>query len=508
MSNGDLEVLLRSRVPLIVIESRDELRVMKLLQLACRRASGLLPPAGRNELPGRLSLGLPLFEWTLTDGLRRVDSDNSVNQRQFCEPIEVLKHMRANNLAAVFALVDFHPFLSEPLHVRMLKDICLEYEHCARTVVLLSAELALPKELEDFSARCDLALPDVTERRRIVNDVAREWGSANPGRRISTDRKALDLFVENLSGLSSSDIERLARKAIFENGTLLQSDIPDIMRAKYELLNRAGVLRYEHDTAAFSDVGGLEHLKVWLERRRVAFDGSAPQLDPPRGILLLGVQGCGKSLAARAAAAVFSLPLLSLDCGALFDKFVGETERNLRESLGTAELLAPCVLWIDEIEKAFGAGEADNGTSRRVLGTFLTWLAEKHARVFVLATANDITCLPPELIRKGRFDEIFFVDLPDAVVRREILAIHLQKRGISLDAAALAQLAEATEGFSGAEIEQAVVATLYTANSQRSAISAQAILAEINATRPLSVVMAEKILGLREWADGRAVPAG
>jgi SpoVK/Ycf46/Vps4 family AAA+-type ATPase len=341
-----------------------------------------------------------------------------------------------------------------------------------------------------------------------VAEVAREWTNAHPGKKVETDAQALDLFIDNLSGLSAADTARLARKAIFDDGALLPSDIPAIMRAKYELLNRRGILRYEHDSAAFSDVGGLANLKAWLEPRRAGFDGSAPTLDPPKGVLLLGVQGCGKSLAARAAAAVFGLPLLSLDCAALFDKFVGETERNLRESLSTAELLAPCVLWIDEIEKGFATGDSDSGTSRRVMGSFLTWLAEKHARVFVLATANDVTSLPPELIRKGRFDEIFFVDLPDAVARAEIIAIHLRKRGMSFDDKTLALLVHASEGFSGAEIEQAAVATLYTANARRAPPSAQAILAEMAATRPLSVLMAEKISALRRWAAGRAVPAG
>jgi SpoVK/Ycf46/Vps4 family AAA+-type ATPase len=280
------------------------------------------------------------------------------------------------------------------------------------------------------------------------------------------------------------------------------------MQAKYELLNKHGILRYEHDTAAFSEVGGLKHFKAWLEPRRAGFDGSAPGLDPPKGVLLLGVQGCGKSLAARAAAAVLGVPLLSLDCAALFDKFVGETERRLRESLDTAELLAPCVLWIDEMEKGFATGDGDTGTSRRIMGSFLTWLAERHARVFVLATANDITSLPPELVRKGRFDEIFFVDLPDAAVRAEILSIHLRKRGLTFEPRSIAMLAQATDGFSGAEIEQAIVATLYTANSNRSSISLQSILAEIRATRPLSLLMAEKISGLREWAAQRTVAAG
>ena len=240
-----------------------------------------------------------------------------------------------------------------------------------------------------------------------------------------------------MSGLSASDTQRLARKAIFDHGAILASDVPVVMRAKYELLNRKGILRYEPDTAHFADVGGLANLKAWLEKRRAAFDGSAPELDAPKGVLLLGVQGCGKSLAARACAGIFNVPLLRLDCGALFDKFVGESERNLRESLATADLLAPCVLWVDEIEKGFASGDTDGGATRRVLGAFLTWLAEKNSRVFVVATANDISALPPELIRKGRFDEIFFVDLPDAGTRAEILRIHATQRGIALDESTL-----------------------------------------------------------------------
>jgi ATPase family associated with various cellular activities (AAA) len=510
MSYGDLQVLLSSRVPLIVVESRDESRVLKLLQRACRRATAAAPAptgSGAGDMTGNLGLGLPLFEWTITDGLRRLDTNGGA-QRNLSDPADMLRHVRATNLCAAYALVDFHPFLKDPLHVRMLKDICLEYERCARTLILLSAEIEMPRELEDLSVRCDLALPDRSERRQIVADVARQWANANPGKKLDMDPKAMELFVENLSGLSAADTLRLARKTIFEEGALARSDVPDIMLAKYELLNRHGILRYEHDTAAVSEIGGLNHFKAWLEPRRAAFDGSAPELDPPKGVLLLGVQGCGKSLAARAAAAVFGLPLLSLDCAALFDKFVGETERNLRESLSTAGLLAPCVLWIDEIEKGFATGDSDSGTSRRVMGSFLTWLAEKHARVFVLATANDIISLPPELIRKGRFDEIFFVDLPDALARSEILSIHLRKRGMVPDDRTVALLVRASEGFSGAEIEQAVVAARYTAKAHGTPPSAESLLAEIQATRPLSILMAEKISALRRWAAERTVPAG
>jgi SpoVK/Ycf46/Vps4 family AAA+-type ATPase len=303
------------------------------------------------------------------------------------------------------------------------------------------------------------------------------------------------------------DTRRLARKAIFDDGAIQVSDIPEVMRAKYELLNHNGILNYEPDTAPVADVGGLRNLKAWLGKRRAAFDGSAPGLDAPKGVLLLGVQGCGKSLAARATAGIFGTPLLRLDCAALFDKYVGESERHLRESLETADLLQPCVLWVDEIEKVFAAGDNDGGATRRVLGALLTWLAEKKSRVFVVATANDIAALPPELIRKGRFDEIFFVDLPDLDTRIEILRIHAAKRGIALDPATLSSLGRACESFAGAEIEQAIVATLYTAHAQHIAPSAALLGTEIAATRPLAVVMAEQVAELREWAAGRTVAA-
>jgi len=310
-----------------------------------------------------------------------------------------------------------------------------------------------------------------------------------------------------MSGLSAADTQRLARKAIYEHGAIQLSDVPMVMRAKYEMLNRGGVLRYEPDTAQLSDVGGLLNLKAWLQKRCAAFDGSAPELDAPKGVLLLGVQGCGKSLAARACAGIFNIPLLRLDCSALFDKYVGESERNLRESLASADVLAPCVLWIDEIEKGFAAGDSDGGAARRVLGAFLTWLAEKNTRVFVVATANDISVLPPELIRKGRFDEIFFVDLPSLNTRTEILRIQAARRGIALDEPALGLLARACEGFSGAEIEQAVVATLYSAHAKHAVPDAQLLRSEIAATRPLAVVMSESVAALREWAKERTVPA-
>ena len=280
------------------------------------------------------------------------------------------------------------------------------------------------------------------------------------------------------------------------------------MQARYDLLNRGGVLQFEYETAGFADVGGLSRLKEWLMRRRPVFEGGAgvDHLDVPKGVLLIGVQGCGKSLAAKATAGIFGVPLLRLDFGALYNKYHGETERNLRESLRAADLMSPCVLWVDEIEKGLAGRGGETGTTQRVLATFLTWLAEKNQRVFVVATANEIRALPPELIRKGRFDEIFFVDLPAPSVRQDILRIHLERRRQSIAAVDVEAVAEAAEGFSGAELEQVVVAALYAAHAQETSLGTRHLLEEIRATRPLSVVMAEDIAALRLWAAQRTVP--
>ena len=315
------------------------------------------------------------------------------------------------------------------------------------------------------------------------------------------------MLVNNLSGLSTTEIKRLARQAIYDDGAILQSDIPAIMKAKYALLSQDDVLQFEYGTEKFSHVGGFARLKKWLSDRTLAFTKPVPGLDQPRGILLLGIQGCGKSLAAKAVAGVWGIPLLHMDFGAMFNKYHGETERNLRKALHTAEVMAPCVLWVDEIEKALSSGDNDGGTSKRVLGTLLTWMAERKTAVFMVATANDIAALPPELVRKGRFDEIFFVDLPDAKTRENIFAIHLQRRQQSPERMDLAQLAMASDGFSGAEIEQAVIAALYASHARGETLSQAGLQQAIADTRPLSVVMAEKINALRQWAQTRTVPA-
>jgi len=279
------------------------------------------------------------------------------------------------------------------------------------------------------------------------------------------------------------------------------------MQAKYRLLNKDDILSFEFETAHFSDLGGMEKLKNWLKQRESIFtQKTSSVLDTPKGILLLGVQGCGKSLAAKTVAGIWGIPLLRLDFGRLYDKYVGETEKNLRQALKTAEVMSPCVLWIDELEKGIASGNDDQGTSRRLLGSLLTWMSEKSIRVFIVATANQIEALPPELIRKGRLDEIFFVDLPKSTGREHIFKIHFEKREIGYSQIDLSQIAAASNGFSGSEIEQVVVSALYACHGTNISLNTKIILQEINNTRPLSVVMAEQIQDLRQWASERTVP--
>jgi AAA+ superfamily predicted ATPase len=489
----DLELILRSRSPIVVIETRDESRILEMLQsMSISSASGDY---------------VPLFRWTITDGLQRLDialEPQTLNS----EPTDVLKHIRAVAKPGLYVLLDFHPFLEDPVHVRLLKDICIRYPKIARQIVLISHKVSLPRELESYSARVDLALPTEAERRNIIERVAEEWSRDNQGSRVQADAKAHKLLVQNLAGLTYADTERLARNAVFHDGAISKSDLPGVMKAKYELLNKGGALQFEYDTARFKDVGGMERLKTWLAQRKAAFrrDGNAAHLDPPKGILLIGIQGCGKSLAAKATAGIFGVPLVRLDFGSLYDKYHGETERKLRESLNTADVMSPCVLWIDEIEKGIAGRGGETGTTQRVLGTFLTWLAEKKSIVFVVATANDISAMPPELVRKGRFDEIFFVDLPGQRIRASIFAIHLTSRGQALRDFDIEKLSTISKGFSGAEIEQAVVSALYAAHAKDQSLSTEHLEQEIQQTKPLSIVMDERVSALRQWANGRTVP--
>jgi len=489
----DLELVLKSGVPIVVVETTDEARVLDALV----KIAATSPANGYR----------PLFRWSITDGLQRLDLELEP-QRHNTEPADVLGHIRSVKGPGIYALLDFHPFLHDPVHIRLLKDIAIAAADKNVTVLLLSHELQPPPELKGFSARFELRIPDAAQTRKAVEALIEEYQADYPSETVHIDPQALELLLRNLRGLTLADTTRLARNAIFQDGAITTDDIPATMQAKHALLNRDGILSFELDTAAFGDVAGFQSLKVWLNRRKAAFASGKPLvLDPPRGILLVGVQGCGKSLAAKATAGLFGLPLLRLDFGTLYNKYHGETEKNLRTALNTADIMSPCVLWVDEIEKGLATGQDDTGTSRRVLGTFLTWMAERKAEVFLVATSNDITALPPELIRKGRFDEIFFVDLPQPVMRADILRVHLAARGQNVDGFDLPLLVTATAGFSGAEIEQGVVAALYTAHAMGQPLLTAHLTSEFGQTRPLSVIMAERIGALRAWAQTRTVSA-
>src|SRR2546426_6869 len=485
---SDLAAIIRSHTPLIAVETNEEPQIVSLVRQIAQR------------------LQIKAYRWTVTEGLQAFDACDQPSQ-SVLKSQEMLSYIKNSGSHCLFVLLDFHRYLQDDIHVRFLKDIALDSGKNYSTVVLVATALPLPEELRPFTAFFHLPLPTPDELRGIVYDVAGEWGAEHGRRTVQTTNKAIDLLVRNLAGLTATDARRLATKAINDNGAITESEVPGVMRAKYELLGRDSPLSFEHETAQFAEIGGMKRLRQWLDVRKSFFRDDPPaNFDPPRGVLLLGVQGCGKSLTAKAAAGVFGVSLLRLDFGVLYSKYYGETERNLRKALDTAEVMAPCVLWLDEIEKGLAAGDDDDGLSRRVLGTLLTWMSERKKPVFVVATANDILRLPPELVRKGRFDEIFFVDLPSLKNRRDILAIHLQKRCLAPADFNLEALAKAAEGFSGSEIEQAIVSARYTAHAQAREVSYPDLLSEIQQTRPLSVLMSERVEELRQWAAERTVP--
>jgi hypothetical protein len=485
----DLTVILRSRFSLVSIESHEERRVLALLERIAEANRWML------------------FVWSLVDGLRRSTQSDAMPMTRTLT--ECLGHINKTGQGGLYVLLDAHPFLDDPLNVRLVRQIALGYDKTPRTLVLVSPRLELAPELARACARFRLQMPDAKAIEALVRQEAQDW-SRQRGASAKAHPEAMELVCKHLSGMCAEDARRLVRRALEPDGALTREDVPALVRMKHEATVTAGVLTLDLDSTSFADVGGLKGLRRWLELRRKPFLEEQRGLDRPKGVLLLGVQGSGKSLAAKAVAGVWGVPLLRLDFGALYNKFFGETERNLRESLAAAESMAPCVLWIDEIEKGIAGdagGGTDGGVSRRVLGTLLTWLAERKSAVFIVATANDIEKLPPELVRKGRLDEIFFVDLPDAATREEIFSIHLRKRKLDPGSFDLGTLARQVDGFSGAEIEQAIVAALYESHASGKPMNAALLLEEIARTRPLSTTMAERVAQLRNWAEGRTARA-
>ena len=487
----ELGLLIESQFPIIVVETPEEPRFLALVE----RAANLHDKA--------------LFTWTIAQGLSR--SQRGEQSAMTNELLDALRHIARSPQNGVFVFLDAQPHLDDPIAVRLIREIAMRYADCARTMIFVGSAVVLPPDLQRMSATFRMTLPTHDQIRELLRDEVALWRSAHDTEALTGDPAAVAMLTQHLVGFTRDDARRLIRQAIEHDATIDMDDVARILRHKHESLAGGGVLTLEtgRDVVTQSDVGGQVRLKRWLALRRGAFCGAAgtERLATPKGVLLLGVQGGGKSLAAKSVAGSWQVPLLRLDFGALYNKFSGETERNLRDSLATAAAMAPCVLWLDEVEKGLASGDdaTDGGVSRRVLGAFLTWMSERSTRVFIVATANDLSRLPAELLRKGRFDEIFFVDLPTAAVRREIFAIHLGKRGFDAGRFALDELAVASDGFTGAEIEQAIVAAQYEVHATKSDLDTATLIAGLRGTRPLSVVRAEDIEALRLWAADRTV---
>jgi SpoVK/Ycf46/Vps4 family AAA+-type ATPase len=488
----DLALMIQSRYPFIAVETAEEERL----------ETALFGVAG--------DLRVPFFVWTVTNGLHRFGLPNAVYDS--ATPLKGLNNVAAMTGEAIFLMKDLHRYLTDPAVTRKCLDLAPAFGHDRRVIVMSAVKVELPSELESLTARFTLDLPAADELKSIVKRVVME---------ISRDRPVvdalppadLDRLVDRMRGFTAFEAERAVTQAILRDNSLDAKDIDFIIDIKKDMLRKDGVLEYLSPEENLAEVGGFKNLKAWLEKRKKAFAPEARQfgIESPRGILLLGVQGCGKTLVARAVAREWGLPLLKMEPGRLYDKYIGETEKNLDKSLRMAEQMAPCVLMIDELEKGLSynpGGDSDAGLSKRVFGRLLSWLQDRKAPVFVVATSNDIGQLPPELTRKGRFDEIFFVDLPSAEERKEIFGVHLRKRKRDPKLFDLVGLAAAADGFSGAEIEQAVVAGLYTAFSRGVEVTSQILAEELKATKPLSVTRAEQVATLREWARDRTVMAG
>ena len=493
----DLKLLIRTRHPIVTIRTVEE-------AFAARQVSEAARDMGRTAM-----------EWSVADGLRRVIPDSGEMLAGTQALAGALRYMRENPEPNVYVLKDALRYVSDATVERLLRDMAGEVAPDQRTVFLIDPGGELPASLGPLAVPYDLALPDEADIRELVKRTANQlthFGQLV----VEMSRAQYNQFLANLRGLTRVEIGQVVADAILDDGKLDAADIDRAIEAKKQRLRQTGVLDFIPPPESPPAVGGMDRLRKWLSLRAGAWTQEAKQygLEPPRGILMLGVQGCGKSLMARYVAAQWRMPLLRMDVGALYDKFVGETERHLRTAFKTASAMAPCVLWIDEVEKAFasaGAGpeaaRSDGGLSQRMFGMLLTWMQDRRDPVFLVATANDVAALPPELMRKGRFDEVFFVDLPDAKARRTVFQVHLQRRKREPGQFDLDALAAASEGFSGAEIEQAVVAGMYAAFAQKREVTTADLLEELKATRPLSVVMAEKINALRAWAADRCVRA-
>ncbi len=486
----EIKTLILSSHPVIAIETVEEERVRSLLLSVSKQTQ------------------MPLFEWSVTRGFSRAEVSSQVN-RTIASPSALLTHLEGLRQEIIVLLKDFSRHLDDAAHARLFREVAEQFAKKRSTAVLTGDTVQLPNEIEALSVRYRLQLPDREELDAVVTSVLQSLGGRTP-RVKELPAKDRDELLRAMNGLTLNQARQAVSHAILEDGALTARAMQGVLNRKAQMIKEGGLLEYYPLADNRYELGGFANLKAWLQRAYMGFsqEAKALNLTPPRGILIVGVPGCGKSLACKVIARDWKLPLLKLDAGRLFDKFVGESEKNFRKAIAMAESMAPVVFWIDEIEKGMvsaGSGEADAGLSRRLFGAFLTWLQEKKQEVFVVATANDLSVLPPELLRKGRFDEIFFVDLPNEAEREAILKIQLGLRKQNAATFDLKTIVPACDGFSGAEIEQAVVASLYRALSKKQPLDTALLLEELRQTVPLSVSRREDVQRLRDTAAGRFV---
>jgi SpoVK/Ycf46/Vps4 family AAA+-type ATPase len=486
-SKSEIEDLIKARYSLIWITSPEEQRVEDSLKKLC------------------VEREMRLEVWSITEGFRTIV--NGQGTRDVKDPMKAIDHVMRSEGRALFVLRDFHPYLKEPAIVRRLRDAATELRKTKKSLLVLSPITKIPPELEkSISAVVDWELPNRQEIEQAARKVLPNLPQTTQ-QVIESDATFMERVVEGALGLTLVEAENVFAKSAVRTHTF---DLETILEEKKQIIRKSGLLEYYEHREEFSDVGGLEVLKDWLIKRRNAFSSRARDfgLPLPKGILLIGVPGTGKSLTAKAVGALWQMPLLRLDVGKIFAGLVGSSEENIRSVIKTAEAIAPAILWIDELEKGFSgtqsSGQTDGGTTSRVFGTFITWLQEKTTPVFVIATANNVHQLPPEMMRKGRFDEIFFCDLPDREDRREILDIHLRKKNRDPGQFDMEKLVDATVDYSGAELEQAVVAALYDAFDTGNDLTTEGVLKTVSEIVPLAITMREMIETMREWARTRA----
>lgn len=486
-TRDELRLLVNSHHPIITVETTEEDRFEALLAEVA------------------LEMDVPLFRWSVTSGLARFHGEPIYNTDN---PEAALTNMAVIAGDGIFLLKDFARYCENDKICRRLRDMCGLFRVARRSIIITGPAIELPPELESDEVPFRFALPSAEELLPGVKQVLSEL-------RLPTeiDPAGVAQIARNLEGMAQQEALRALRMCALSRRKIDAGLLDAVLEAKRVAIRSDGLLETIRREKSFSDIAGLGRLRDWVGKRKSAWtaEGQKFGLVPPKGVLITGVQGCGKSLAARSISGEWGYELARLDAGALYDKYIGESEKKLHKALELAQRLSPLVLWIDEIEKAFASagasGEADAGLSQRLVATLLTWMQDREPGVFLAATSNNISALPPEMLRKGRFDEIFFVDLPSPEARQQLFALHLRKRGRDAGQFDLAKLAAASNGFSGAEIEQAIVSALYTAFNARRELSTEVLVSELQETQPLSVTRAEDVAGIREWARTRAVAA-